>query len=655
MLRHVFSPIRLGPVQVPNRIVRAAHGTAMTYNDISDDVIAYHLARAKGGCGLTILEAATVHKSSVIHQSIATDAVIPGYLKLTEQVRPYGMKLFQQLWHGGSTNPGIDGVPWSVSAQIGATGLVGLPMGKKELKELRGAFVAAAVRCRKGGLDGIELNAAHGYLFTQFLSNIHNDRSDEYGGSIQNRTRFLVEVLQEIREATSGDFAVGVRMGQSEAPGGLPAADVVTAARILLDLKLIDFFDASLGDYYRPTTFFGAMDEPVGYEIGSLTPLLAAISVPRIVTGRYRTLEEAEQTLREGFADLVSMVRAQIADAHLVNKTREGRVEEIRPCIACNQGCVGGYARGGRLGCTVNSAVGFEATLSEDCIAQTSKARRILVIGGGPAGMEAARVATLMGHKVVLTEASAELGGAINIAKKAPKLHTIGDIAVWLEQEVFRLGVDVRLSTYMEAADVRAEAADVVLIATGSLPRMDGFQHANPGAPATGTDLPHVTSARDLVAGIGPPPQSGQKALILDTVGHFEALVTAQWLIERGVSVTLLTHQPAMGAFVEATFRNVPILEHIYALGTFNILARHHLIAIEKLACLVRPLHAPASAVQRIQADIVVLVTPNEPARSLYDELFEELPRIELIGDARSPRDLQFAIRDGHLAARALV
>jgi 2,4-dienoyl-CoA reductase-like NADH-dependent reductase (Old Yellow Enzyme family)/thioredoxin reductase len=650
-----LSPIRIGPVEVKNRVVRAAHSGGLSYTDISEDVIAYHLARAKGGCGLTILEAASVHRSSLIHQSIATDAVIPGYRKLAELVRPHGMKLFQQLWHGGNMYQGADGVPWSVSTLIGAHGLVGSPMGKPEIAELRGAFKAAALRCRQGGLDGIEINAAHGYLFTQFFSPLHNDRTDEYGGSLQNRMRFLVEVLRDIREVLGDDLAIGVRMGPSEAPGGLPIDDVTAIAQTLEESSLIDFFDASVGDYYRPTTFAGAMDCPAGYEIEALTPLLSRLTVPRIVTGRFRALDEVEQVLRAGLADMVSMVRAQIADPYLVKKTQEGRINEVRPCIACNQGCVGGYARSSHMGCTVNATAGYEVALAEERIAPVHSPKKVLVVGGGPAGMEVARVASLMGHKVILAEASDELGGVINIAKKAPRLHALGDITAWLEQEVFRLGVDVRFGSYMEAAEIRAETPDVVFIATGSMPRMNGSQHANPGEKLSGVDLAHVTSSNDLIAGLGAHPKAGMRAVILDTVGHFEALAAALFLLERGVHVTIVTHQAAIGMFVEATMRNVPILEHMYSLGTFETLTRHQLVEVQPKHCLVRPLQASTNATRRIEADLVVLVTPNEPLRGLYDELRYEIPDIRLIGDARSPRDLQFAIRDGHLAARTLI
>jgi len=652
-LERVFSPIRIGAVEVPNRIVRTAHGTAMSFTDISEIVISYHEARAKGGCGLSILEAAAVHPSSAITQSLLGDKIVGGYRRLMAAIRPHGMRVFQQLWHGGNLYPAYDGPPWAVSTEPGYLGYVGRPMTEGEIQELIQSFARAAANCREGGLDGVEIHAGHGYLFQQFLSPIYNNRTDRYGGPIENRMRFLQETLRAVRAATGVDFPVGIRVSASEAPGGITEAEVNEVTIALQKEGLIDFLDASKGDYYRMATFYGAMEAPAGYELPSSTQLTEVATVPRIVTGRFRTLEEAEQVLREGKADLVSLVRAQIADPDLVRKTREGRADQVRPCIACNQGCVGGYIRNHRVGCTVNPVVGMEQAHSEDQIVKTARPKRILIVGGGPAGMEAARVAALAGHHVTLAEATAHLGGAIEIAKRAPRLQGLGDITYWLEQEIYRLGVEVQLGKYMDADDIRKYSADALVIATGSRPRMDGFQIANPGQPARGCDLPHVQSSVDLIT--DPARTVGRHALVLDTVGHFEGLGAAELLLERGASVTYVTHHISMSPYVESTLRVGPILERLYARGGLEILLRHHLVEIQRDHCTVRPLQAPAHQGRLVPADTVVLVTQNEPLRALFDELRSESPHAALVGDALSPRDLQLAIADGHFAARAIV
>src|SRR5262249_39167944 len=319
---------------------------------------------------------------------------------------------------------------------------------------------------------------------------------------------------------------------------------------------------------------------------------------------------EVEGVLREGQADLVSMVRAHIADPALVRKTREGRVDEVRPCLGCNQGCLGGMARTGMLGCTVNPAIGFEATLSEDLITRVDQPKKVLIVGGGPAGMEAARVAALRGHRVVLAEASADLGGAINVATRAPRLAGLGDAPDWVQREVYRLGGEVRLGTFMDADDVRAERADHVILATGSIPRVDGVQLANPGEPARGVAQPHVVSSVELLTDAQRVP--GTHALVLDDVGHYEALAAAEYLVGKGVAVTFVTRHSSFAPAVETFNRVAPALERLYR-GEFEVLTRHFLVEVRAGECVVRPLESMKTRV--VRADTVVLVTPNEPLR----------------------------------------
>lgn len=654
-LTQVFEPIRLGPVEVPNRIVRTAHDSGLAFMDINDDYINYHLARARGGCGLTILEASSVHPSSQLHVALWRDSIIPGFEKLMDAVRPHGMKVFQQLWHGGNIYPDSTfGPAWAVSDKPGFLGLVGRPMTTDDVLELKQAFVDAALRCQKGGLDGVEIHACHGYVIHQFLNPYYNDRSDQYGGSFENRSRFLFEVAREIRAAVRPDFAVGIRLGVSEMPGGVDDEINKTILLQLQDEKLIDFVDLSMGDYFKYDTVVGGMHYPTGYQQQPNAATCEAATVPRIIAGRFRTLEEAEQVIRDGQAELVSMVRAQIADPDLVNKTRLLGAEAVRPCIGCNQGCIGGLFRANRMGCAVNPAVGYEAVMAEELIEPTTNPRKVLIVGGGPAGMEAARIAATIGHKVVLAEAQPNLGGTVNIAKTAPYLSGIGDISFWLEQEVYRLGVEVRLGTYMDADDILAEGADDVIIATGSLPRMDGFQYTHPGVEVAGVGQPHVLSSIDLLS--DPGTMRGKHALVLDTTGQYEALAATEFLLKQGVAVTFISCESMVGRQADAAFhRQLVALERFYKLGTINILLRHILLEIREKDCVVRPIEASLNQTAIVPADTVVLVTQNMPLRQLHDELRARGVASQLVGDALVPRDVQVAIAEGHRAGRALV
>ncbi|MDB5714835.1 MAG: NADH:flavin oxidoreductase/NADH oxidase [Sphingomonadales bacterium] len=652
-LKMVFEPLRIGGIEVPNRIARTAHASGLGTSHISDGMIAYHEARARGGCGLSILEACSVHPSSMLYPlGLFDPGIVDDYRRLMARIRPHGMRVFQQLWHGGNLYPAYDGGPsWAVSDMPGFLSRVGRRMTDAMIWEVVAAYAQAAVHARDGGLDGVEVHAAHGYLPQQFLSTIYNDRTDEWGGSFENRNRFLIEVLRAIKQAAGADFVVGIRLSASDMPGGATVEDNKRVLRATQEAGLIDYVNASVGDYYRMDQMVSGMHSPSGYELPSSGEIVSVATVPRLVTGRIRTLEEADQIIRDDVADLVSMVRQHIADPDVVRKTREGRADEVRPCIGCNQGCWGGHERNGRFGCTVNAAAGIELELSEDQITQTASPKKVLIVGGGPGGMEAARIAALKGHKVTLCEASPALGGTVNIAKKVPKLATIGDIAYWLEQEIFRLGVDVRLNTYMDADDVRAEGADHVILATGSTARLDGQQYSNPGEPARGVELPHVLSSTDAIAGNHTWKET---ALVLDTVGDNEGLAVMEYLLHQGLKVTYLTPTRSMAPRLEMTQRDGPALERFHQLGDFQILNRHHLVEIQPGKCIVRPLQASHNQTRAVPADHVVLVTHNRPLTEIDDVLREEGLPISLVGDAREPRDILNAIWTGHRAARAI-
>ncbi len=653
-LTKVYEPIQVGPVEIKNRIVRTAHGTAFsTPRELfgGDDIVAYHVARAKGGVALTILDADAVHHSSSA-MTVSDDRTVARYQELVAAVKPYGMRLFQQLFHAGNRGTAADGKPpWAASTVPSFHGMVGTPMTTGQIDEIVGAFATAARRCRDGGLDGVEVHGAHAYLPAQFLSPFLNTRTDEYGGSLENRMRFLLEILRAVRGEVGGSIAVGVRLGASELPGNLSEDAVCAVLRALQRERLIDFVSTSLGDVYRRVTVVGPMDEPVGYELPSARQITAAATVPSIVTGRFRTLEEAERVIADGVADMVSMVRALIADPDVVRKTREGHADEVRPCIACNQACYGGVSTGGRMGCVVNPAVGFERTLAEDLITPVGTPRMVLVVGGGPAGMEAARVAALCGHDVTLVDASPELGGAVNAARRSPRFALLGDIVDWLGTSVRRAGVDVELETFLAAADIPKYAADTVIVATGSTPRMDGLQPTYPAQPARGVHQAHVLASSALLT--GGIPDGAASALVLDTVGHFEAITAAEFLVAHGIAVTYATSLPSFGGLpVLSSQRDLPALEFLYE-GDFTLLTRHYLVEIGSSSCIVRPLES--SRAREVPADLVILVTQNEPNRGLHDELVAAgHADVRLIGDAASPRDLKFAIAEGHTTARGI-
>lgn len=651
-LTHIHTPIRLGPVEVKNRVVRTAHATNLGGGTMNDALIGYHRARAEGGAGLSIVEILSVHPTTPATLNVFMPGIEEGYRKLVDAVRPHGMKLFQQLWHGGHNALPLDGSPpWSASDVPSPTiGVTPVPMTQAMIDEIVAAYADTARRCEEWGLDGVEIHCAHGYLPAQFLSPNANRRTDAYGGSFDGRMRFMREVVEAVRAAVSPGFAVGVRMAPDLSANGVGIEEVMRAVAILEEARLIDFVDVSLGDYHAFPKLIGAMHEPLGYEMPTSAPVARAARTPAIVTGRFRTLEEADQVIRAGDADLVALTRAHIADPDLVRKTLAGHPEQVRPCIACNQGCVGGLlGPAARMGCTVNPAVGAEDSLEDRALTPAPSPRKILVVGGGPAGMEAARVAALRGHRVVLAEAADDLGGALRIAARAPQRHGIADIAVWLEQEIYRLDVEVRLSSYLSADDIRAEAPDAVILATGSLPRMDGIQLSHPGEPIAGIDRPHVLSSWDLL--LERPPRRVSHAVVVDDVGHYEGIAAAEHLITLGAEVHFVTRHTAFAHQMEAALSSEPALQRL-ARGRFHLHLRTRALSIGPDSVTLVPTFLPATDPHLFQvpAERVVLVSHNAPNRSLADELAGSGLPLRLIGDASTPRFLPAAIREGRLA-----
>lgn len=653
MYQRALSPIAIGGVEVKNRIARTAHATMMARGGgITPELIAYHLARAEGGVGLTILEAAGVHPSSVLSLANLDDSIIDGYRALAAAMAPTGMRVFQQLWHGGHIYPQPDGspplAPGTVPSHI--AGIAPRPLTRRQIAEIIAAYAAAARRCEAGGLDGVEIHGGHGYLLAQFLSPVHNRREDEYGGDLEGRMRLLREVLGAVRDAVSPSFAVGVRLSDSADPRILAMDDVAAVAARLRDEGLIDYVNMSWGDYYALQRQVGGMDAPTGFQIPYTAPPVADFGLPRLLNGRFRTLEEIEQVLREGEADLISMVRAHIADPEIVAKSAAGYPERVRPCIACNQGCIGRAATFGRLGCVVNTAAGEEGRLAERTIVPAERPQHVLIVGGGPGGLEAARIAATAGHKVTLAEAMPTLGGLTNIYRQAPRMGTIGDIVGWLEQEVYGLGVDVRLSTYLDATDIAAEGADTVILAVGAdldMPLRQVQSPADTFEPAPGTRL---VSTLDLFGERG--RDWGKSAVVIDEHGHYEAIAAAEHLLEQGLAVTFVTRHKLFAPLIDVTLRTQSALERLYARGDFTLRVGSRVVAARPRGADVQPQFG--GRVETFAADTIVWVPIRGGQQALAAELEALGVNFVRIGDALAGRNLQTAIREGHLAARAL-
>jgi NADPH-dependent 2,4-dienoyl-CoA reductase/sulfur reductase-like enzyme len=517
------------------------------------------------------------------------------------------------------------------------------------IDEVVAGFAAAARRCREGGLDGVEVHAAHGYLPGQFLSPLTNRRNDGYGGSLENRTRFLREVLAAIRAAVGPDYPVGVRLSGSEGvEGGIQPDEARGTAEILERARSIDFLNVSLGSYYAFHKFIGAMHEPLGYEIPTSEPVTKAVRVPTIVTGRIMDLHDAERVVRSGIAQLVSMVRATIADPEIVAKSFRGDAARVRPCISCNQGCVGGLLGApGQVSCLVNPEAGFEEHVA---LVAAPRPRRVLVVGGGPAGLEAALTAARRGHRVVLCEAGRTLGGVAELARRAPHREDLGAIAGWLAGELELAGVEVRLATPVSAADVAAGGFDAVIVATGGEPRRDGRSRHRPSLAVRGVESPLVGTPEDVLAGrLG---EGAKSALVYDDFGHVSGASTAEYLLARGARVTFATGQASLASELGPSLQQDPYNARLRSRADFALHTRTIVVAIAPGRATLRDLDTGAEC--DVEAELVVLETGGVPRRELYDALVARGIEGHLAGDALSTRDMQHAFASGRRAGAAV-
>ncbi|MCY3909992.1 MAG: FAD-dependent oxidoreductase [bacterium] len=595
---HVLAPIEINGLEIKNRVVRTAHGTNIGQGRITDELIAYHEARAAGGCGLTVLEAASVHPTDMGTLLLHDASVVDDYRRLMDRLAPYNMTVFQQLGHLGYEGVTADGgPPWSASELSGPS--IRRPakaMAQDDIDELVDAFAQAARWSIEGGLHGVEVHIAHGYLLQQFMSPATNQRSDRYGGPWKNRIRLAREVVAAVREAIGPETPMGVRIGsEAMGDGGVTEHDCAELVKVLADDGLIDYVNLTYGSCLRPHKIMGGMHEPPGYELEAAAPVVAAVDLPAIVTGRFRSLAEAEELIADGVADMVGLTRAHIADPDLVAKSIEGREAEVRPCIAGNDGCVGGLNRG-RLSCAVNPAVGRE--LDFPSLVPSTQPREVVVIGGGPGGMEAARLAAEQGHTVVLFEARSRLGGAVRQAQELPTRALLGDICDWQERELTRLGVDVRLDQPADVESITAARPDLVVVATG----------------ATGAEIPDLSAM-----------PRGATAVVDDRFGGYEALGLAEWLAAQGLAVTLTSPGRRIAANALLDLVVQPALER---LQVFEVDIR-------------TKVDTPP------EADLTLTVAkhPHDP---LSVDLAAASLNVQVIGDAQIPGTILTAIAHAH-------
>jgi 2,4-dienoyl-CoA reductase (NADPH2) len=654
--------VSLGSLTAPSRVVFAAHRTNFaTHRKFEARHVGYYEARAKGGAGVVVLETVTVHPSDWPYEYAPIGyepSVVPGYRAVAQAVKKHGAIALASLGHaGGQGSSHYMQTPLWAPSPIPEVNSREVPMEMEpaDIETLVKAFARAAVWAIEGGLDGVEINVGQSSLLRQFLSPLTNRRSDDFGGSLENRARFARQVIAAVRKAIGPKALLGVRVvGDEYAPwAGLVPETAAEAAALLAGERGAgdgaDFVSVTSGSIYSLHMTRAGLYAAPGHSAGLAATIKAKVSVPVFAQGSVVDADMAEALVREGKADLVEMTRALIADPELPSKWRAGTEtakKSIRPCVLCNQDCVVETVQNARLGCIQNPAAGYEI---EEEFKPLTKAgargiKRVLVLGAGPAGMEAARVAKLRGHDV--TVVAQAKGGTVRLAAAAPGRARLGLVADWLEGQLAELGVPVTEATVTAEslpALVKEHRADVVLHCTGAAPKRRRFVDFAADAA--------VATPRDVLGGKirKPAMPEGQapRALVLDEAGDIAGMGTAEWLVDSGWEVTVISGDMFVGQRLTATMELTP----------YNQRAHGKKIALR-----------PQVEVQRVSRGKVEGVDLYSRAPVAFDgelivDVSYEVPRTDLwpaegdilcAGDAVAPRRIGQAILEGHRLGRSL-
>jgi mycofactocin system FadH/OYE family oxidoreductase 2 len=645
----LLAPLTIRGRTLPSRVVFAAHQTNFaTANRLTPRHGAYYGARAAGGAGMIVLEPSAVHPSDWPYEYAIfghDPAVVAGYRLCADVAHAYGALALAHLTHTGQQGSShYSQLPLLAPSPVPETNSREVPkeLEEEEIAELVAAFAQAAAFAVEAGLDGVELNAGQDSLLRQFLSPLTNLRQDGYGGGLEGRLRFARAVIAAVRGRIGPGPLLGLRLCADEyAPwAGIKPEDAPEIARLLTAGGAVDFLSVTSGSIYTPHMTRAGLYAPPGYSAHLAGPLRAATGLPTFAQGSIVDPAMAEALIADGGADAVEMTRALITDPELVRKLRRGQPAAIRPCLLANQDFVIRTVQNPRLSCENNPAAGYELEAEFGPLAPAAAPRSVLVVGGGPAGMEAARVAALRGHRVRLLERGDRLGGAMHVAAAAPGRERLALDAAWQETQLRALGVLVETGAPATVERVRALAPDAVIVATGA--RLQPFPRLQVGPEIA------VATAREVLAGAvqGPPG----RAVVLDEIGNAWMMGPAEWLADRGWQVTVATADMFVGQQLTQTLELSPWNQRAPAKGIAFLPMHEALWAAGRRVALAER-HSRAELTLE-DVDLVVAVAHELPDEDLYLALRAAgLPAVRA-GDCVAPRRLSQAILEGYRAGR---
>lgn len=645
--KHLFTPFKIGNVEIKNRFVFLPHWPGYSRDGLpTETTMRYYAERAKGGAGLVIIESLAAHPKGQMAPGYILayeKKSVPYMRQLTDMVHDNGAKVFGQLTHQGHTTlmkpPQLLFAPTQMPEPSSRYNTKEMEI--EDIKDVIDYFALSAAMQRESGFDGIELKIAHDGLLRSFASPFFNQRNDEYGGSYENRLRMLLELIQAVRKAVGDDYPIGIRLCLDEfTPWGYSLDYGVELAKTF-EKAGVDYINSDAGTFSSFYMEIPPMVIPLGFSTYMSAELKKTIKIPVIAFGRVNDPIQAETILAEGCADFIGMCRQLVCDPETPNKAYEGRLDDIRHCIACNDGCIYQVMQEKPLHCIQNPGAGREKELGIGTMKPVPDKKNIMIIGGGVAGMKAAEIAAVRGHKVKLYEKSDKLGGQLILAEKLPYRIEVAEVTRYLRLQLERLKVNIEFNKEVNIADVDAENPDIVIVATGSIPHI-------PNIDGSEGSMINVINVRQVLTN---PELIGKRVVVLDKNGHWQGGGICEYVLGLGAETYAVTPEWYVGIDLEPG-NNYMLHKRLFENG-INIFVNHELHSLDKKDVVIE--NTFNHKTQTINdVDTLIFAGMSKSDNQLYTRLKKSHPNVYAVGDCVAPRLIEQVIFESEQLCREI-